>query len=46
MNEPKFDMASNAEPQNGLVLLSLDRNASGMVVQPLRTAAVCEFEPV
>ena len=45
MDEPKFDLASNAELQNGLVLLSHCRNASGIVVQPFRAATVCEFEP-
>jgi hypothetical protein len=38
-------MASNAATKNGLVLLSLCRNASGMMVQPLGAATECEFEP-
>ena len=46
MDEPKFDLALNAELQNGLVLLSHYRNASGIMVQPFRAATVCEFEPV
>jgi hypothetical protein len=46
VNEPKFDLASNAELQNGRVLLSQSRNVSGIVVQPCRAATVCEFEPV
>ncbi|MGA8294752.1 MAG: hypothetical protein WB820_20155 [Rhodoplanes sp.] len=46
MNEPKFDLASNAELQNGRVLLSQSRNVSGIAVQPCRAATVCEFEPV
>jgi hypothetical protein len=46
VNEPKFDLASNAELQNGRVLLSQSRNVSGIVVQPFRAATVCEFEPV
>ena len=45
MNEPKFDLASNAELQKGLVLLSHCRGARGIGVQPFRAATVCEFEP-
>ena len=45
MDEPKFDLASNAELQNGLVLLSHRRNARGILVQPFSAATVCEFEP-
>lgn len=45
MNEPKFDLAFNAELQNGLVLLSHRRNARGILVQPFIAATVCEFEP-
>ena len=45
MNEPKFDLAFNAELQNGLVLLSHRRNARGILVQPFTAATVCEFEP-
>lgn len=45
MDEPKFDLALNAELQNGLVLLSHRRNARGILVQPFRAATVCEFEP-
>lgn len=45
MDEPKFDLASNAELQYGLVFLSHRRNASGIVVQPFRAATECEFEP-
>jgi hypothetical protein len=46
VNEPQFDLALNAELQIGLVLLSHCRSASGIGVQPFRTATVCEFEPV
>ena len=46
MDEPKFDLALNAELQNGLVLLSHCRNARGIVVQPFRAATECEFDPV
>ena len=35
MAEPIRDMASNAGSKNGLVFLSLRRNASGIMVQPL-----------
>jgi hypothetical protein len=45
VDEPKFDLASNAELQNGLVLLSHRRNACGILVQPFIAATVCEFEP-
>lgn len=45
MDEPKFDLAFNAELQNGLVLLSHRRNARGMLVQPFSAATVCEFDP-
>ena len=45
MDEPKFDLALNAELQNGLVLLSHRRNARGILVQPFSAATVCEFEP-
>ena len=45
VNEPKFDLASNAELQKGLVLLSHCRGARGIGVQPFRAATVCEFEP-
>ena len=45
MNEPKFDLASNAELQKGLVLLSHCRGARGIGVRPFRAATVCEFEP-
>ena len=45
MDEPKFDLAFNAELQNGLVLLSHRRNARGILVQPFTAATVCEFEP-
>jgi hypothetical protein len=45
VDEPKFDLASNAELQNGLVLLSHRRNACEILVQPFRAATVCEFEP-
>ncbi|RMI14764.1 hypothetical protein DA102_033305 [Sinorhizobium meliloti] len=39
-------MASKAAAKNGLVLLSLCRNASGIMVQPPSAATECEFEPV
>jgi hypothetical protein len=45
VDEPKFDLALNAELQNGLVLLSHRRNARGILVQPFSAATVCEFEP-
>lgn len=45
MNEPKFDLALNAELQRGLVLLSHCRGARGIGVRPFRAATVCEFEP-
>jgi hypothetical protein len=45
VDEPKFDLALNAELQNGLVLLSHRRNARGILVQPFNAATVCEFEP-
>lgn len=45
MDEPKFDLALNAELQNGLVLLSHRRNARGILVRPFSAATVCEFEP-
>jgi hypothetical protein len=45
VDEPKFDLAFNAELQNGLVLLSHRRYARGILVQPFRAATVCEFEP-
>jgi hypothetical protein len=45
VDEPKFDLALNAELQNGLVLLSHRRNARGNLVQPFDAATVCEFEP-
>jgi hypothetical protein len=45
VDEPKFDLAFNAELQNGLVLLSHRRNARGILVQPFTAATVCEFEP-
>jgi hypothetical protein len=45
VNEPKFDLASNAELQKGLVLLSHCRGARGIGVRPFRAATVCEFEP-
>jgi len=45
VDEPKFDLAFNAELQNGLVLLSHRRDARGILVQPFRAATVCEFEP-
>jgi hypothetical protein len=45
VGEPKFDLASNAELQNGLALLSHRRNARGILVQPFNAATVCEFEP-
>jgi hypothetical protein len=45
VDEPKFDLALNAELQNGLVLLSHRRNARGNLVQPFGAATVCEFEP-
>jgi hypothetical protein len=39
-------MASKAASKNGLVLLSLCRNASGIMVQPRPSVATeCEFEP-
>jgi hypothetical protein len=45
VDEPKFDLALNAELQNGLVLLSHRRNARGILVQPFSAATACEFEP-
>jgi hypothetical protein len=45
VGEPKFDLALNAELQNGLVLLSHRRNARGILVQPFTAATVREFEP-
>jgi hypothetical protein len=45
VGEPDKTMASNAAHKNGLVLLSLCRNASGMMVQPSRAATGCEVEP-
>ena len=40
------NMASKAATENGLVLLSLCRNASGIMVQPRPSVATeCEFEP-
>jgi len=45
VNEPKLDLASNAELQKGLVLLSHCRGARGIGVRPFRAATVCEFEP-
>jgi len=45
VDEPKFDLALNAELQNGFVLLSHRRNARGILVQPFSAATVCEFEP-
>ena len=45
MNEPKFDLALNAELQRGLVLLSHCRGARGIGVRPFRAATECEFEP-
>lgn len=46
VSDPKLDRGSDAVTNCGIVLLSLGRNASGIMVQPPSAATVCELEPL